>query len=69
MMQYLLIFDIPKGQSILRVKVNRLLKDIDAKKIQNSVWESESLKELTKIAIWIRNAGGDAKILEEKIIY
>jgi CRISPR/Cas system-associated endoribonuclease Cas2 len=68
-MQYLIIFDIPKGHSILRVKVNRLLKEIDAKLVQNSVWSSDNLKELTKIAIWIRNAGGVAHILEEKIIY
>lgn len=68
-MLYLIIFDIPKDHSILRVKVNRLLKEIDAKMIQNSVWRSENLKELTKIAIWIRNSGGSATILEEKIIY
>ncbi len=68
-MNYLLIFDIPKGNSILNVKVNRLLKKIGADKIQNSVWRSENLKELTKISIWIRNVGGDAKILEERIVF
>lgn len=68
-MNYILAFDIPKGDSILRVKVNRLLKKIGAEKVQNSVWRSGNLRELTKIAVWIRNVGGDAKILEEKIIY
>lgn len=68
-MNYILLFDIPKGNSILSVKVNRLLKEIDAKKLQNSAWISDNLKELTKIAIWIRNVGGKAQILEEKIIY
>jgi CRISPR-associated endonuclease Cas2 len=68
-MEYLLIFDIPKGQSIMRVKVNRLLKSIGARKVQSSVWSSENLRELTKIAVWIRNAGGNAQIIEERIIY
>lgn len=68
-MSYLLLFDIPKGETILAVKVNRSLKAIDAKKVQNSVWKSENIKELMKIAIWIRNCGGIASILEENIIF
>lgn len=68
-MSNILIFDIPKDEKILAVKVNRLLKSIDAKKLQNSVWKSDNLKELVKIAIWIRNVGGTAIILEEKIIF
>lgn len=68
-MAYLLVFGIPKGSTILNVKVNRLLKYIDAEKIQNSVWRSDNLKEFTKIVIWIRNAGGKAQILEERIVY
>jgi len=66
---YLILFDIPKGHSTLSVKVNRNLKDIGAKKMHNSAWQSNNLKELTKITIWIRNVGGSAHILEEKIIY
>jgi hypothetical protein len=65
----ILVFDIPRGQTILNVKVNRKLKAIKAKKIQNSVWKSDNINELIKIAIWIRNAGGKAKVLEEKIIF
>lgn len=68
-MSNILIFDIPKGETILNVKVNRKLKEIGAVKIQNSVWRSDNLKELIKIAIWIRNVGGKAKVLEEKIIF
>ena len=68
-MSYLLLFDIPKGQSILAIKVNRLLKSIDAKKMQNSVWKSDNIKELMKISIWIRNCGGVANILEENIVF
>ena len=68
-MPNILLFDIPAGEKILNVKVNRKLKSIGAEKVQNSVWKSENLKELMKIAIWIRNVGGEAKILEEKIIF
>lgn len=68
-MDYLLMFDIPKGNAVMGVKINRLLKEIGAEKVQNSVWKSGNLKELTKIAIWVRNVGGMAQILEEKIIY
>lgn len=66
---YLIIFDLPKDNAVMRVKINRLFKEIGAEKVQNSVWASENLKELTKIAIWIRNVGGTAQIIEEKIIY
>jgi CRISPR/Cas system-associated endoribonuclease Cas2 len=68
-MIYILIFDIPRENPILAVKVNRKLKEINAEKIQNSVWRSENLEELTKIALWIRNSGGKAQILEEKIVF
>lgn len=67
-MDYILIFDF-SGEAVMRVKINRLLREIGAVKVQNSVWKSDNLKELTKIAIWVRNAGGSAHILEEKIIY
>lgn len=66
---YIILFDIPREAKILAVKVNRELKSIDAKKLQNSVWKSDNLKELMKIAIWIRNPGGSAIILEEKVIF
>lgn len=68
-MANMLIFDIPKGETILNVKVNRKLKSIGAEKVQNSVWKSDNLKELMRIAIWIRNCGGAAQILEENIIF
>lgn len=68
-MTNLIIFDIPSGNATMGVKINRLLREIGAEKVQNSVWRSDNLKELTKIVIWIRNVGGSAQILEEKIIY
>ncbi len=68
-MSQILIFDIPTGNTILSVKVNRKLKSIGAVKVQNSVWRSDNLQELTRIALWIRNVGGSASILEEKILF
>jgi len=68
-MFYVLIFGLPKGSAMLNVKINRLLKGIGAEKVQNSVWKSDNLKELTRIVVWVRNAGGNATILEEKIVY
>lgn len=68
-MPNLLVFDIPAGDKILAVKVNRKLKSCGAIKLQNSLWKSDNLEELTKIALWIRNAGGSATILEEKVIF
>ena len=68
-MPNILLFDIPRGEKILNVKVNRKLKSIGAEKVQNSAWRSDNLKELTRATVWIRNAGGSASILEEKIIY
>ncbi len=65
----ILIFDLPREETTLNVKINRTLKSIGAEKIQNSVWKSENLKELMKIALWVRNVGGEAKILEENVIF
>lgn len=66
---YILMFDIPRENTILAVKVNRKLKKINAEKVQNSVWRSENLDELINIALWIRNSGGKAQIIEEKIVF
>jgi hypothetical protein len=37
--------------------------------IQFSIWESEKLEELMKIALMIKNFGGSSKILEEKFLF
>lgn len=68
-MSYLVMFDIPSGERILSLKVNRLLKSIGAEKVQNSVWRSDNLQELTKLALWVRNSGGSATIIEEKVVF
>ena len=63
------MFDIPKGNAAMGVKINRLLKSIGAEMVQDSIWKSDNLRELTRIAVWVRNVGGSAQILEEKIVY
>ena len=68
-MSYILIFDIPRKNTILAVKVNRKLKEINAEKIQNSVWRGEDFDELVKVALLIRNSGWNAQIIEEKVVF
>jgi len=65
----ILLFDIPKEKDVLRVKIHRILKEIKAEQIQTSVWKSENMQELIKIAIMIRNSGGSATVLEEKVVF
>lgn len=66
---YILIFDIKRENTNLRKVVNRKLRDIGAEKIQHSVWKSESLKELLKIASMIKQKGSQVTILKEYKIY
>lgn len=65
----ILIFDIPTAESSFKVKVNRLLISIGAAQIQKSVWKSNNLKELIRIATLIKMVGGKARIMEEKLIF
>jgi len=66
---YVLIFKLPTGNGLLRLKINRLLSKIKAKKFQNSVWFSDNLSKLIEIASFIRNRGGKAIILEKKALF
>ena len=68
-MAYVLIYDIPKELSALRVRVNRSLHAMNAKLIQHSVWKSKNLKGLIEIAKLIKSNGGRAYILEEKFAF
>ena len=68
-MKYLIIYDIPREKKSLLVKVNRALRCTRAEKIQHSVWESENLSVLKRIANEIKREGGTANILEKKIIF
>jgi len=62
---YLLIFDIKREKPSLRVKVNRMLNSIKARLLQDSVWEFEDLKELKRIANFIRSEGGKALLFKK----
>ena len=66
---FLLTFDLPRELLSERKRINLELKRISAKKIQFSIWKSEKLEELMRIAIFIKQAGGNARILEEKFIF
>lgn len=69
MSELVLIFDIPKGERHVELKVWRELKKINAKMIQHSVWRHSDLSKLIKIATFIKKSGGSAAILEEKLIF
>lgn len=69
MKDFILMFDIPKELNRVEVRVWRDLNKINAEKIQHSLWKSNKLKELIDIATFIKNSGGTARILEEKLIF
>lgn len=69
MNNFVLIFDIPEEMKSFRVRIHRDLISIRAKKIQQSYWKSEKLPQLIGIANQIKNSGGSARILEEKLIF
>ena len=68
-MSFVLVFDIPATEAVEKVRINRELHRIDAKRLQDSLWKSENLSALIKIAMRIRRIGGKASILEEKLIF
>jgi len=69
MAEYALIFDIPRKEAVLRVRINRALKLAGAKMVQNSLWKSESLEEMKGIAKFIRDHGGDVHLIEWKKVF
>ncbi|OYT42809.1 MAG: hypothetical protein B6U78_00190 [Candidatus Aenigmarchaeota archaeon ex4484_224] len=68
-MSYLLSFDIPRNFSTLRVRVFRELRRNGAKKVHHSLWKHENLNFLISLASLIKQKGGQAIILEEKMIF
>lgn len=62
------MFDIPFSKKSLARKIQRRLNKIEAIKLQQSVWKSKNLNELTQIASTIKQEGGQATILKEKIV-
>jgi CRISPR/Cas system-associated endoribonuclease Cas2 len=69
LMEYLIFYDIPSEEVYFKKKINKMLRKINAKIIQRSIWKSENLSELIKIATLIKNIGGKAKIVEEKVVF
>jgi uncharacterized protein (UPF0128 family) len=67
--KFILAFDLPRELHSERKRVNLELRRMNAKMIQFSIWESEKLEELMKIALMIKNLGGSSKILEEKFLF
>ncbi len=67
--EFILIFDIPKERSTLKVQVWRKLQRKDCSMVQFSIWKSDKLKNLIEIARFIKKSGGTAAILEEKFVF
>ncbi len=66
---FLMVWDLPRESASERKRVNRLLHFSGAKMLQHSLWKHRDLKKLTGIAIYIKNNGGRARILEERFIF
>ncbi len=66
---FVLSYDIPTGESAFKLKINRLLRKMRAAMAQRSVWQHPGLDELVRIAILIKNVGGRARIMEERLIF
>ena len=69
MKDVILLFDIPREERRIELKIWRELKRLDAKMVQHSVWKSDKLQDLIDIATFIKKSGGQATILEEKLVF
>ena len=69
MKEFVLIFDLPRGESNVELKVWRDLNKIKAKMVQHSVWKHSDLSKLIEIATFIKKSGGNATILEERLVF
>lgn len=69
MKEFVLIYDVPRESVSVETKVWRDLQKIKAKKVQHSVWKSDKLQDLIDIATFIKKSGGEATILEEKLVF
>ena len=66
---FVLAFDIPASEPVFKLTINRRLRRMGARMIQRSLWQHEDLNELIRIAMFIKNVGGKARIMEEKLIF
>lgn len=67
--KFILSFDIPVNMDSFKLKINRELHRIGAKRIQQSMWQSDDLSKLVRICVLIKNVGGAARVLEERLIF
>ncbi len=68
-MRYILSFDIPRESPNLKLRVNRALHRIGAKLVHHSLWRHADMKMLADIAVEIKENGGRAVILEERLLF
>ncbi len=69
MTSMVLVYDIPRGDVAVAVKVWRDLNKMGAKKVQHSIWRHGNLDRLIEIAMYIKRFGGSARILEERFVF
>jgi len=67
--EFIMVFDLPREEGTVKVRTWRELQRMDAKMIQFSIWKSEKLDELMRLAIDIKKSGGSARILEERFVF
>jgi len=68
-MSFVIVFDIPVREKVEKVRINRELRRMGARRVQDSFWRHENLNQLVNLAIRIRSIGGKAEILEEKFLF
>ena len=66
---YLIIFELKTRDPLLKLKINRMLKKVGARKLQRGVWEHRNASNLIEIASFIKNFGGKARVFEENTVY
>lgn len=69
MEEFVLSFDLPRNANTPRVRIFRELRKMNAKLVNYSFWKSGNLSKLIEIATFIKKSGGQATILEEKLIF
>ncbi len=66
---FVLSFDLPRECNAARVRIFRRLRTAGARLFHHSLWTHANVKALTDIAIEIKESGGRAVILEERLVF
>jgi CRISPR-associated endonuclease Cas2 len=69
MVEYVILYDVPREKKSMQVKINRKLKAVGAVKLQYSAWESKDLRGLKEVAKLVKQVDGDVIILEKKVVF